>query len=248
MIPTRRVSQAYPVVLALGCLAGLGWLALRRGVSGEADVHAFPAALAALALGLVGARLGFILLHERYFLGNPLEAAWVWRGGLSWVGAALGALAAVGLYAALRHVRLAPLADALVLPSLAVALAAWTGCLLENCVYGLPIPPGPLAPPAADLFGVVGPRWPTAAVGMIASGLLLCLFLWMDGRRFGHGQRAVGALAGLAAVGLGLSFTRADPALILGALRVDGLGAALLLVLALTLALFVRREPGKSRP
>jgi phosphatidylglycerol:prolipoprotein diacylglycerol transferase len=248
MIPTRRVSQAYPVVLALGCLAGLGWLALRRGVSREADVHAFPAALAALALGLVGARLGFILLHDRYFLGNPLEAAWMWRGGLSWVGAALGALAAIGLYAALRRVRLAPLADALVLPSLAVALAAWTGCLLEDCVYGLPIPPGPLALPAADLFGVVVPRWPTATAGMMAAGLLLCFFLLLDGRTVGHGQRAVGALAGLAAIGLGLSFTRADPALMVGLLRVDALGAALLLLLALSLALFVRREPGRSKP
>jgi prolipoprotein diacylglyceryltransferase len=242
------VSQVYPVVLALGCLAGLSWLALRRGVAAEAEGQAFPAALLALALGLVGARLGFAFLHGPYFLGRPLEVVWVWHGGLSWVGAALGALAAVGLYAAFRRVRLAPLADALVLPALAVALAAWTGCLLEECVYGIPIQAGPFAPPAADLFGVVMPRWPTAAVGMIASGALLCAFLLLDGSAIGPGQRAVAALAGLAAVGLGLSFTRADPALMIGALRVDALGAALLLILAGALALFVRREPGGHSP
>jgi hypothetical protein len=33
-----------------------------------------------------------------------------------------------------------------------------------------------------------------------------------------------------------------------GLLRVDALGAALLLLLALSLALFVRREPGRSKP
>ena len=242
------MSQAYPVVLALGCLAGLGWLALRRGVSAEVEVHSFPAALLALALGLVGARLAFAALHGPYFGGNPLEVLWVWRGGLSWVGAAMGALAAVGLYAVLRQIRLAPLADALVIPALMMALAAWTGCLLEECVYGIPVTPGPLAPAGTDLFGVVAPRWPTAAAGMIATGTMLCAFLWLEGSGIGPGQAAVGALAGLAAVGLGLSFTRADPALMIGALRVDALGSALLLVLALALALFVRLKPGGSSP
>ena len=36
-------------------------------------------------------------------------------------------------------------------------------------------------------------------------------------------------LAGLAAIGLGLSFTRADPALMVGAIRIDTLGAGLVL-------------------
>ena len=167
------MSQAYPVVLALGCLAGLGWLALRRDVSAQSQSHVFAAAILALALGLAGARLAFAALHAPYFLERPLEVIWVWRGGLSWVGGAVGALAAIGVYATARRLRLAALADALVIPALAVALAAWTGCLLETCVYGIPLSPGPFAQPTADLFGVVQPRWPTAAVGMIASGLLL---------------------------------------------------------------------------
>ena len=237
------MSQAYPVVLALGCLAGLGWLALRRGVSAEA----FPAALLALALGLIGARLVFAVLHGAYFLAHPGEVAWVWQGGLSWAGGALGVLAAVGLYAIVRRLRLAPLADDIVLPALAVALASWTGCFLENCVVGLPVPAGPLALASPDLFGVVAPRWPTAAVGMIATGAMLCAFLLLDGKKIGPGQRAVSALAGVAAIGLGLSFTRADPMLRIGVLRLDSFGAALLLILALGLGLFVRREPGARR-
>jgi phosphatidylglycerol:prolipoprotein diacylglycerol transferase len=248
MIRPRRVSQAYPVVLALGCLAGLSWLALRRGVSAPEGAHAFPAGLLALAAGLVGARLVFAGLHGTYFLSNPLEVAWIWSGGLSWVGGALGALAAVGLYAALRRIQLAPLADALALPALAVALAAWTGCLLEACVYGIPVAPGPLAPPAADLFGVIVSRWPTAAVGMIASGFLLCLFLLMDGRAHAPGRRAIAALGGLATIGLALSLTRADPALMVGAIRVDTLGAGLLLVLALLLALIPPWRLGMGAP
>src|SRR3989304_9632487 len=200
----RRVSRAVPVVLALGCLAGLGWLALRRGVSAGVEPPSFPAALLALAVGLVGARLAFAALHGLYFLGNPIEVVWVWRGGLSWVGGVLGALVAVGLYAGIRRLRLAPLADALVLPALLVALSAWTGCWLEACGYGRPVPAAPFAPPPAALFGVTLPRWPTAAVGMIATGLLVCAFLWVEGRPAAPGRRATLALAGLGAPRPGL--------------------------------------------
>jgi phosphatidylglycerol:prolipoprotein diacylglycerol transferase len=223
-------------------LAGLGWLALRRGVSAQAEAHSFPAALLALALGLVGARLVFAALHGPYFLGNPLEVVWVWRGGLSWIGGAAGALAAVGLYAGIRRLRLAPLADALAIPALLVALSAWTGCLLEACVYGIPVPASPFAPPAADLFGVVVPRWPTAPAGMIATGLLVCIFLFLEGHTLAPGRRSVLALAGIAAVGLGLSFTRADPALGVAGVRVDALGAAMILGLAGALAVMLRRQ------
>jgi len=240
------VSQAYPVVLALGCLAGLGWLALRRGVSAQVEAHSFPAALLALGLGLGGARLGFAALHGPYFLGNRLEVMWLWQGGLSWVGGVLGALVAVGLYAGLRRLRLAPLADALALPALLVALSAWTGCLMEACVYGRPVSASPFATLSADLFGVSAPRWPTAAVGMIATGLLVCSFLWMEGRNLASGRRAVVALAGLGAIALALSLTRADPVLMVGAIRIDTLGAALILGLAGVLALMARRRAVES--
>jgi phosphatidylglycerol:prolipoprotein diacylglycerol transferase len=240
------VSQAYPVVLALGCLAGLGWLALRRGVSAQLEAHALAAALLALGLGLVGARLAFAVLHGPYFIENPLEVIWLWQGGLSWVGGVLGAVAAVGLYAGIRRLRLAPLADVIALPALLVALSAWTGCLLEVCVYGRPVPAGPFAPASADLFGVTVPRWPTAAVGMIATGLLVIGFLSVEVRTLAPGARAVLALAGLAVIGLGLSFTRADPALLVAGLRVDAVGAGLVLGLAGALAVIFLRKTSRE--
>jgi phosphatidylglycerol:prolipoprotein diacylglycerol transferase len=242
MIRARRVSQAYPVVLALGCLAGLGWLALRRGVSVQAELDSFWAACFALAAGLVGARLVFAALHGAYFLEHPLEVAWLWQGGLSWVGGAAGAAAAVGLYAGLRRLHLAPLADALTLPLLIVALSAWTGCLLESCVYGLPVAAGPFAPPSEDLFGVVKPRWPTAAVGMIACGLLLSAFTLLEGRPLSPGLRAALAVVGIAAIALGLSFTRADPTLEFGGFRIDSWGAAAVMALAGAAVWMTRRK------
>src|SRR3972149_585314 len=135
---------------------------------------------------------------------------WLWQGGLSWVGGVLGALVAVGLYAGLRRLRLAPLADALALPALWVALSAWTGCLMEACVYGRPVSASPFATLSADLFGVSAPRWPTAAVGMIATGLLVCSFLWMERRNLASGRPAFVWLSAFGTRPLVLSLTRAD--------------------------------------
>jgi phosphatidylglycerol:prolipoprotein diacylglycerol transferase len=242
----RHVSQAYPVVFALGCLAGLGWLAVQRGPPAQAEAHSFRAALLALAAGVFGARMAFVALHGPYFVEHPAQTLWLWQGGLSWIGGALGAVAAVGLYAGLRRLSLGRLADALAIPALLVALAAWTGCLVDHCMVGVAVPASLLALRSPDLFGVVAPRWPTAAAGMIATGLLLCLAFILEGRRLAPGLRAALALGGLSAIGLGLSFTRADPTLRLAGLRPDSLGAAVLLVAAIAFAAVVWRRPSEA--
>ena len=226
------MSQAYPVVFSLGCLAGLTWLAMRRAGSVEGNAAAFTAALLALALGLIGARLGFAVLHLPYFRSHPQEILWLWEGGLSWVGGALGAVAAVGVSAWVRRMEFPALADAVALPALVVALAAWAGCSLDGCVYGLRTPAGPLSPPAPDLFGVVAPRWPTSAAGMIATGLLLSGMLVLDAHRIRPGLRTAIALGGVALIAFGLSFTRGDPAVLIGEARIDTVAAAGVLLLA----------------
>lgn len=237
------MSQAYPVVFGLGCLAGLGWLARRRGVSSADQADAFPAGVLALALGLAGARLGFAAVHAPYFLDHPFELLWVWEGGLSWVGGAAGGLAAVGVASRLRRDAAGRLADALALPALIIALAAWTGCFLEGCVYGMSVPAGPLSPPAPDLFGVVAPRWPTAAVGMTSSGLLLSAFILLEGRPLPTGSRAALALGGTALIALVLSLTRADPVLLVSRYRIDTVAAAAVLVASVLFGLILRPPP-----
>jgi phosphatidylglycerol:prolipoprotein diacylglycerol transferase len=226
------VSQAYPVVLAIGCLAGLGWLVAQRASSAESDGDAFAAALVALVLGLAGARLGYVALHLPYFRRHPVEVLWIWEGGLSWVGAAIGVLVAIAVTARLRNRSPMALADALAVPAALVALAAWTGCLLDRCLYGIPISPSLVSLPAPDVFGTIVPRWPTAPVGMAATGILLAGLLWTTERRLPPGLLASLVLAALALIGLALSFTRADPSLLAAGLRLDTIGAFGLFALA----------------
>lgn len=221
----RHVSQAYPVVLAFGCLAGLGWLVARRTSTTGGKDETLEAALAGLALGLIGARAGFVALHLPYFRRHPAEALWIWEGGLSWVGGAIGAILAVTAWARLRKANLPALADGVALPAALIALAAWIGCFLDRCMVGIPVNPSPMALPAADLFGTVAPRWPSAGVGMIGAGILAAGVFLLQDRRLPPGLLAATVLSGLAALGLILSFTRADPSLLLLGLRLDSIGA-----------------------
>jgi phosphatidylglycerol:prolipoprotein diacylglycerol transferase len=228
MIRRKLVVQAYPVVLGVGCIAALGWLIGRRSGADEADDRPQAAGIA-LAAGLAGARIGFAALHAAYFRDHPLETLWLWEGGLSWVGAAVGVVIGIALFARFRRQSAWSLADELAVPAVIVALAAWTGCLLDQCVYGIPLDASPFAVPSADIFGIVVPRWPTAAVGMIAVGALAALLILLSTRALPTGGHAALALGGVAAIALGLSFTRGDPSMLVGGVRLDTLAAAAVL-------------------
>ncbi|MGD1878388.1 MAG: prolipoprotein diacylglyceryl transferase [Kiloniellaceae bacterium] len=64
-------------------------------------------------LGVVlGGRLGYVLFYKPdYYLANPLEVVYIWRGGMSFHGGLLGVLAAIGLFARSRGVSYFTLSD-----------------------------------------------------------------------------------------------------------------------------------------
>jgi phosphatidylglycerol:prolipoprotein diacylglycerol transferase len=227
------VGQAYPLIFTLGVAASLLWLALsgpERGHAARVD-----AGLAALAGGLVGARAGFVLVHLDYFASRPAETLWFWQGGLSWVGGAIGACASLLIFALASRQSLWPVADALALPTALMALAGWGGCLLEGCAYGRRAEPGPLTLVSTDMLGWTMPRYPTQAAGMIYSLLVVALIFWLGGRRKPSGLLACLGLTLVAAGALALAFTRGDPVASISGLRLDGVGAAAVLLPALIL-------------
>jgi len=227
------LSNAFPWILTLAVVAGLGWLLLPaptqpRGHPGRAAVGkpgaSFDAGLAALVGGLLGARLGFALTHTAYFSQDAWEVVRLWRGGLSGPGALLGAVCGVGLYAAAARQPFWPLADSLAAPGLLVAAAAWLGCLADACAYGLPSSaPLPL-PRLPGVMQVRLPRWPTQAAGAVACLAMLILVLRKGPTGMPSGVPALVAALGISLSGLLLSFLRGDPASTLGGMRLEALG------------------------
>jgi phosphatidylglycerol:prolipoprotein diacylglycerol transferase len=230
----------YTVLIDAGIVAALAALYLQAPASKRTlwlDIG-----LAATVGGFVGARLLYVSLNANYYLPHIDEVVQVWQGGLAWPGAPAGALLGAWLYARRRSEGLTRVLDALALPLGLLSFLSWGGCLAAGCAYGYQVTsgqlPGWLVSQAPDLYGVVVPRFPTQALGM-AWSVLAMLAIWgtlraqrQSSRRWAAGAGGAYALS-LAALGVFLlSFTRGDPAPLVGGFRIDVVGSALVLVIA----------------
>jgi prolipoprotein diacylglyceryl transferase len=117
--------RGYALSIILGIIVAI-WLAERRwvargGQSGEiADL-----AVWGIPFGLIGGRLYHVLTDNNLYFGegrNPIEALYIWRGGLGiWGAIAMGALGII-IAARRKGIRLLPVLDAIA-PTVLVAQA-----------------------------------------------------------------------------------------------------------------------------
>lgn len=223
--------NGYAIVLGLG--AALGLLRISRQRAGQW----LDAGLLVLLAALLGARLGYVLVHWSYFAAHPGEILALKTGGLSAAGAMAGWALGLLLSGAIHRVSPLRLADWLypLIPPLAVAgsLACW----LAGVAYGPQLPPGTWwGVPAPDETGLMTLRWPLQLAAALS---LLVFYILMENLM--PLPRPSGWLFSLAAswfvvVDLVVSLLRADPQPLLGRLRLATL--ADLVALAITLGLF----------
>ncbi len=188
----------FGVFLGLGLLIGLV-VAHREAVRKKLDEDAFMwAVTAALAGGLIGARLLYAVLHLGDYLSSPVELIHVEQGGFALFGG-LG-LGAVAAYLAARRLRLpfAPALDAAA-PGIALAYAVGrVGCDIYGKVANVPW--------AVWVDGV--PHHPSQLYSVIV-GLAIFAFLWSRRRRVTFSGELFTWYAGLYAIGRFLvEFTR----------------------------------------
>ncbi len=195
---------SFSILLALGTLAGLSWVALQP--PHPAAMQHVTAGAWALLGGLAGGRLTYVAVNWAYFQDQRASAAQFWLGGMSGPGALAGGLAALAMYALLLGPRqalgrFARQADAL-LPLLAgLSAAAWLGCWQEGVAYGAAYSPS-LVPAGArydptlhpwyalhspDEWGRSLPRLPlqpaAALLSITAAWLAESLATWMTAHR-----------------------------------------------------------------
>ena len=139
VVPAWGVLRWWSVLLAVGVLAGAWaarWQAGRLGL----DVrHVLPLLVAAVAAGILGARVYYLVFEwERRFADEP-ELAWqIWEGGVALHGALAGGLLAVAVYSWLARLDLLRWVDAAALGlPLGIAIARW-GDYFNQQSFGIP--------------------------------------------------------------------------------------------------------------
>ena len=176
----------YTVLLDLGLILGLvltyfeGKRWLRRP-----DL-ALDLGLWTVIGGIVGGRIGYVLTYLGTFRENWAQAFQIWRGGLTFLGAFVGGLVVLGIFALVQRrsrdrASLWEMADVLV-PGLALGIVfGWAACLMGGCAYGATGQGfGYLVLP--DIYGTQQMRFATQIAGLIQGGLLFVLFWFLRGR------------------------------------------------------------------
>ncbi len=244
---------------ALAYIAGLiiGWrycLALAKRppkVARPQDVDDF---LVWATLGVVlGGRTGYVLFYNLpYYLQHPIEIFFLWRGGMSFHGGALGVFIAIVLFCRQREIRLLAFADIIIA---AVPIGLFFG-RIANFING-ELWGRPTDVPWAMIFPGDGehvPRHPSQLYEACLEGIVLFIVLWVL-QRSGARQKP-GRLSGVFLIGYGLAriivefFRQPDPQLgyLLGNANL-GLTMGQLLSLPLVIAglwLVLRAKPAAA--
>ncbi len=230
---SNHVFDAYPWILAIGVLISIMWLGFQPSLRGNDALSGIDAALIVVLAGLAGARAGYVATHWEYFSERLEQTLFFWQGGLSWAGGATLAIIALAIYVVATKRSFWHHADSLAIPAAMVASAAWLGCMIDRCAYGLKTAPSLFAPASSDMLGNIAPRWPTQAIGGLLSLVLVGALYGLSQLDLRPGVLAAISISAIALVALVLSFTRGDPMPAIAGIRWDGLSSAVILSMGL---------------
>ena len=241
----RWYALAYIAALLLGWRYCLALADRPPGLVRRRDVDDF---LIWATLGVIlGGRLGYVLFYQpAYYLGQPLEAFYLWHGGMSFHGGAIGVTIAILLFTRIRDLPLFAFSDII---CAAVPIGLFFGRIanfINAELYGrvTAVPWGVVFPGAGPL-----PRHPSQLYEAAAEGLLLFLVLFAAeraGARYRPGLITGMFLAGYAVARMSGELFR-EPDAHLGYLiygtTMGQLLSIPLLVAGILLILWARRRP-----
>jgi len=226
--------RAYALCIILGVVAAVvigerRWVA-RGGTKGAvADVAGI-----AVPFGLLGARIYHVITSPAQYLDHPIDALYVWRGGLGIPGGILGGVLAGVIVCKRRGIRPGAMADAIAVGVPVAQAIGRFGNYFNQELFGRPThlpwgleidPDNPNAVPGAQAYQptfLYESIWDLGVAGVV---------LWADRRwRLGHG-RAFALYLALYAVGRSwIEALRIDEASRLFGLRLNDYVAAVVFI------------------
>ena len=234
----RLKIPTYPLMLYLGCVAGLlAGAAAARTVGLPEQAFVFTTIIL-LVPALVGARLWYVIQHLSRYRAEPRN---LWRrseGGMALYGGLLLSVAVSIPILALAGLSFWPFWDSTCITMLVGAVITRAGCLMNGCCAGRATS-GPLGLWLPNHRGEWQRRYPTPILEAGWAILLLVSVLAVDTARLFPGARFAGVVGAYAAGRLVLDLTRESAraerrlpielalsgALLIGAVAVIGLGS-----------------------
>ena len=171
-VSSYGVSLALAFLLVVGLIRHATTHALRGSVP-LTETAVMDWAVWAVAGGIIGGRLLYVMLNWELYRIQPSEIVALWHGGLIWYGGLLGGILATAIYFRIHRYAFLRGMDQ-VTPAIPLGHAIGRiGCFLNGCCYGKP---------TAAWFGVQFPGHPGPVVPtqLIESASLIVLFaiLW----------------------------------------------------------------------
>ena len=244
-VPIRAYALCIIAGVVVAVLVGERRWVARGGTRGVvADVAGI-----AVPFGLIGARIYHVVTSPSQYLDHPIDALYVWRGGLGIPGGLLGGVLAGWIVCRRRGIAPGALADSIA-PGVALAQAVGRfGNYFNQELFGRPThlpwgleidPDNPDAVPGAQAYH------PTFLYEAIWNVGVAAVVVWADRKwRLGHG-RAFALYLALYALGRSwIEALRIDEAARLFGLRLNDYVAAVVFVGAVTY-LVVRRRSGRE--
>ena len=238
--PTSLVITGYGGLVALALIAGWWWvgaLAFREGIDRESGTTAY---IVCVGVGLVGARLGHVLLHH-----SAHDSAWevldLRAGGLFGYGGLLAGLVALWVKLRPTAVPWQRMADVAAPATSLGVVASWLGGYLTGGGFGRPLAgdePNWLRSlgtfphwPSSVLNGTGSPAFiehaarglvdvqapaslpvhPTQLYSLAGSLALMAVVVWVRRRRRFFGEAFLALAIGYGALCFAVGFWRADP-------------------------------------
>ena len=167
----------YGVMSAIGMLAAFVLLGFTRKHTRFSEDQALSAALWAIVMGFVGAKVLFWLVEIDQVIADPSYLLHTLREGFVFYGALIGGLGGVGIYALKKKLPFFSLTDYFI-PALVIGHAfGRIGCLFAGCCYGMECEtPISIVFPAGSAAPAGVPLLPTQIMES-AFLFLLCAFL-----------------------------------------------------------------------
>lgn len=253
--------RAYALCLVAGIVVAIFWAERRWRARGGRAGTVVDIAVWAVPFGVIGGRLYHVATDWYKYFGpgrNPVEALYIWNGGLGIWGAV--ALGAVGAWIGCRRrgISLAAFADA-VAPGLITAQAIGRlGNWFNQELYGSPtdLPWGleiyrridpesgladPIAGHAIDQAAPVAVVHPTFLYELLWNLLIAVLLVWADRKfRMGHGRVFALYVAGYTAGRVWIEMMRTDQATHLLGIRINVFTSVIVFLLAVLYLVLVR--------